>query len=174
MRQKLSELAVKNVKAPATARKIAGANDLYLHVEPTAAKYWRYRYRTPEGRERVSALGVYPLMMPANARVAHADARKALASGVHSVQRRRDEEADNCASAACTFEVRAQARPEAKRNKWTQRCRPNASFESLRRHDRNLSHHFARDFSRVREPCFVARLCFTARVDRSDWKVETS
>ena len=58
MRQKLTELAVKNAKAPGNARKIADANGLYLHVESTGAKYWRYRYRTPDGRERVSALGV--------------------------------------------------------------------------------------------------------------------
>ena len=119
MRQKLTELAVKNAKAPATARKIADANGLYLHVEPTGAKYWRYRYRTPDGRERVSALGVYPLMTLANARVAHADARKALASGVDPVQRKRDEKANKCASAASTFEVRARAWHAAKRNVWT-------------------------------------------------------
>lgn len=119
MRQKLTDLAVKSAKAVGNASKFADANGLYLHVEPTGAKYWRYRYRTPDGRERVSALGVYPLMTLANARVAHADARKALASGVDPVQRKRDEKADKCASAASTFEVRARAWHEAKRNKWT-------------------------------------------------------
>ncbi len=43
MTPKLTELAVKNAKATGKARKIADAHGLYLHVEPTGAKYWRYR-----------------------------------------------------------------------------------------------------------------------------------
>ena len=73
---------VKNAKPGDKARKIADANGLYLHVEPSGAKYWRYRYRTPDGRERVAALGVYPVMTLAAARVAHVAAQRCVADGI--------------------------------------------------------------------------------------------
>ncbi|MBP6528803.1 MAG: integrase arm-type DNA-binding domain-containing protein [Burkholderiales bacterium] len=105
MAQKLTELAVKNAKATGKARKIADAHGLYLHVEPTGAKYWRYRYRTADGRERVAALGVYPVLSLADARKAHADARKALANGLDPVQQKREAKALSRTSAESTFEA---------------------------------------------------------------------
>ncbi len=117
MAQKLTELAVKNAKATDKARKIADAHGLYLHVEPTGAKYWRYRYRTPDGRERVAALGVYPVLSLADARKAHADARKALAGGVDPVQHKRETKAAARVSAESTFEVLARQWHDAKQKK---------------------------------------------------------
>ena len=117
MAQKLTDLVVKNAKATGKARKIADAHGLYLHVEPTCAKYWRYRYRTPDGRERIAALGVYPVLSLADARKAHADARKALTGGVDPVQHKREAKAAARVSAQSTFEVIAREWHDAKQKK---------------------------------------------------------
>ena len=134
MAQKLTELAVKNAKATGKARKIADAHGLYLHVEPTGAKYWRYRYRTADGRERVAALGVYPVLSLADARKAHADARKALANGLDPVQQKREAKALARASAESTFEAIARQWHHAKRNKWT----PDNAVRIMRRMEMHL------------------------------------
>jgi len=121
MAQKLTDLAVKNAKPNETkSRKMADANGLYLQVEPTGSKYWRYRYRTPDGRERVAALGVYPVLSLADARKAHADARKARAAGIDPVQHKRELKAAARVSAESTFEVLARQWHEAKlkKGKW--------------------------------------------------------
>jgi integrase len=121
MAQKLTELFVKNAKPKVVGKpsKYPDGHGLYIHVEPTGAKYWRYRYRTPDGRERVAALGVYPVLSLADARKAHADARKALAGGVDPVQHKRDAKAAARVSAESTFEVAARQWHQHKRNKWT-------------------------------------------------------
>ncbi len=134
MAQKLTELAVKNAKATGKARKIADAHGLYLHVEPTGAKYWRFRFRTADGRERVAALGVYPVLSLADARKVHADARKALANGLDPVQQKRDAKALARASAESTFEAIARQWHHAKRNKWT----PNNAVRIMRRMEMHL------------------------------------
>ena len=119
MAQKLTELFVKNAKPKVVGKpsKYPDGHGLYIHVEPTGAKYWRYRYRTPDGRERVAALGVYPVLSLADARKAHADARKALASGVDPVQRKRETKAAARVSAESTFEVLARQWHDAKQKK---------------------------------------------------------
>ena len=121
MAQKLTELFVKTAKPKVAGKpsKYPDGHGLYLHVEPTGAKYWRYRYRTPDGRERVAALGVYPVLSLADARKAHADARKALAAGVDPVQHKREAKAAARVASESTFEVRARQWHHAKRNKWT-------------------------------------------------------
>jgi len=134
MTPKLTELAVKNAKATSKARKIADAHGLYLHVEPTGAKYWRYRYRTADRRERVAALGVYPVLSLADARKAHADARKALANGLDPVQQKRDAKAHARASAESTFEALARRWHHGKRNQWT----PANSVRIMRRMEMHL------------------------------------
>jgi Arm DNA-binding domain len=120
MRQKLTDLAVKNAKALAcTPRKIADANGLYLHVEPTGAKYWRYRYRTPDGRERINALGSYPELSLSEARKRHGEARAKVLGGVDPVQVKREVKAAKQAAAKNSFESIAREWHARKKGDWT-------------------------------------------------------
>ncbi len=88
---KLTTIAVQNVKPRAKPFKLADGKGLYLLVMPDGAKYWRLRYRF-EGTNRQSgvfklldktlALGVFPAVSLSDARKAVTTAKKQLADGV--------------------------------------------------------------------------------------------
>lgn len=61
---------------------------LYLEVAPTGSRRWFWKYQTA-GKEQRLALGSYPAVSLANARLARDAARMARASGVDLVQARR-------------------------------------------------------------------------------------
>jgi len=120
LQQKLTDLAVKNAKPNGErARKLADANGLYLHIETTGAKYWRYRFRTLDGRERVAALGIYPLVTLADARKAHLEARRLVSAGEDPVAVKQAAKRDAQTAAASTFEVVARAWHAKKATEWT-------------------------------------------------------
>lgn len=56
-------------------------NSLYLEVYPTGSKYWRYKYHFG-GKEKKLAIGVYPDVSLADARLARSDAQKSLREGI--------------------------------------------------------------------------------------------
>ena len=92
---------------------------LVLHVEPSGAKYWRYRYQTLDGREHVAALGVYPTIGLADARREHEKACKALAQGVDPVRAKRQQKEAAVVAAASTFEVICRNWHRNRLHKWT-------------------------------------------------------
>jgi len=61
--------------------KLTAGGGLYLLVNPSGAKYWRYKYRF-QGKEKVLALGVYPQVSLAIATEGHKKARDQLERGV--------------------------------------------------------------------------------------------
>ena len=63
---------------------------LYVEVQPTGARYWRFRYRFA-GKAKMLSLGVYPKVSLAEARRRRNEARALLDSGTDpSAQRQRD------------------------------------------------------------------------------------
>lgn len=78
---KLSELAIKKAKAGATPFKMTDGGGLFLLVIPAGGKYWRMAYRFG-GKQKTLALGVYPDVSLADARLRHYEARKLLANNV--------------------------------------------------------------------------------------------
>ena len=64
----LTDTAVKNAKPEAKPRKLSDERGLYLLITPTGSKYWRFKYRFV-GREKMLALGVYPDVSLADARI---------------------------------------------------------------------------------------------------------
>ena len=59
MTNKLTELALRNAKPGATAKRLADGGGLFLEVRPNGSKYWRMAYRYG-GKQKLLALGVYP------------------------------------------------------------------------------------------------------------------
>lgn len=57
--------------------KLADRNGLYLLVQPTGSKLWRWKYRY-KGKEKLMALGTFPLVSLAQARDALDDGRRLL------------------------------------------------------------------------------------------------
>ena len=63
---------------------------LCLLVPPSGAKLWRWRYRF-DGKEKMMALGEYPLISLKEARERQAEVRKALANGIDPMAERKAE-----------------------------------------------------------------------------------
>jgi integrase len=101
---KLTQAAVNSAKPRDKIYRIADGRGLCLEVQPTAARYWRFRYRHG-GKARMAALGVYPEVSLAEARERCLEARKLLSAGSDPVQAKRTEKARLAVSVANTFEA---------------------------------------------------------------------
>ena len=82
MKRQLTDIAVKNAK-PSLNKKVMKLSDsggLYLLVNKVG-KYWRYNYRYLK-KQKTLAIGIYPAVSLANARIKHEQARVLLAKGI--------------------------------------------------------------------------------------------
>ncbi len=70
--------------------KLSDGGGLCLLIAPSGAKLWRWRYRF-DGKEKMMALGEYPVVSLKDARERHSDARKALANGTDPMAERKAE-----------------------------------------------------------------------------------
>lgn len=76
----LTDLAVKGAKPETRPQKLSDERGLFLLINPTGGKYWRWSYRF-DGKQKTLALGTYPDVSLLDARNRRDDARKLLASG---------------------------------------------------------------------------------------------
>lgn len=76
----LTNIEIKNAKPDTKPYKMTDGGGLFLLVQPTGSKWWRYKYRYG-GKEKLLALGSYPEVTLAEVREHHAQARKTLAAG---------------------------------------------------------------------------------------------
>ncbi|MCL1894150.1 MAG: integrase arm-type DNA-binding domain-containing protein, partial [Holophagaceae bacterium] len=77
----LTDIGIKRTKPRDTRFKIFDGGGLYIQIEPTGGKLWRYRYRF-DGQSKALALGKYPDVSLAEARRRHQEAREQLAMGI--------------------------------------------------------------------------------------------
>lgn len=87
------ELTVKeidNARPIGKPYKIADGGGLCLLVATSGAKLWRWRYRF-DGKEKMMALGEYPVVSLLQARELHFTARKTLAAGIDPMAERKAE-----------------------------------------------------------------------------------
>jgi Arm DNA-binding domain len=75
----LSDVAVRAIRPRERAYKVHDRNGLFLHVNPSGSKLWRW------------LLGEYPVVTLAQARDHHLTARKILASGIDPMAERKAE-----------------------------------------------------------------------------------
>jgi integrase len=76
----LSDAAIRKCKPGLKPFKLSDGGGLFLLVQPSGSKWWRYKYRFA-GKEKLLALGLYPDISLADARKRHSQARKLLAEG---------------------------------------------------------------------------------------------
>lgn len=103
----LSDVAIRKAKPAAKPVKLADGAGLYLLLNPTGSKLWRWKYRVA-GKEKLLALGAYPEVSLVDARNACTDARRLLAKGIDpSAARKEAKQArvEAAAIAADTFEA---------------------------------------------------------------------
>jgi hypothetical protein len=99
---KLSDTAVRNVRASERPRKLFDGDGLYLLVSPTGHRAWRFKYYFG-GREKLLSFGKYPEITLKVARERRLEARRALEMGSDPSALRKAERA----ARADTFEALA-------------------------------------------------------------------
>ncbi len=104
MAARLTDSHVRKARAAARPRKLTDGHGLYLLVQPNGSKLWRYRYRIG-GAENLFALGQYPNMTLAQARIARDSARSLVKQGIHPAKQRRAATLVTQSEAAATFEA---------------------------------------------------------------------
>ena len=81
----LSDLTVRTLKPRERAYKVYDRDGLFLLINPGGSKLWRWRYRFDQ-KEKLMALGEYPVVTLAEARDRH------LAARLHHTRRPRHPE----------------------------------------------------------------------------------
>ena len=97
----LSDLAVRKAKPSIKPYKLADGRGMYLLVNPSGSKLWRWKYRVA-GREKLLALGSYPEVSLAAARDGCFEARRAFAGGVDPSEVRKAAKADQVVAMAAS------------------------------------------------------------------------
>uniref|UniRef100_UPI00356AB824 Arm DNA-binding domain-containing protein n=1 Tax=Hydrogenophaga sp. TaxID=1904254 RepID=UPI00356AB824 len=98
----LTDTAIKKLKPAEKPVKVTDERGLYLLVNPTGSKLWRWKYRF-EGKEKVMPFGQYPDISLAQARNAREDARKLLATGADPMALRKTQKVARQLAVANSF-----------------------------------------------------------------------
>ena len=101
---KLTDYNIKNAKRGDKTRKLFDGGGLYIQIEPTGGKLWRYDYRF-EGKPKTLALGKYPDVPLQEARRRHQEAREQLAQGIDPSAVKKARKLAGRERAANSFEV---------------------------------------------------------------------
>ena len=99
---KLNKKACDNAKPKEKPYKLADGGGLYLQVTPQGGLYWRLKYRFA-GKEKLLALGTYPLISLADAREKRDTAKKQLVAGIDPSSAKQEEKRQNVLNAENTF-----------------------------------------------------------------------
>jgi integrase len=100
----LTDKAANLAKPRDAAYKLTDGNGLYLLVNPTGSKLWRWKYRVG-GKEKLMALGQYPDVSLLQARAARDAARKQLAADVDPMEQRKADSQSRAKASANSFEA---------------------------------------------------------------------
>ncbi len=84
----LTDTAIRGAKPDTKPFKMYDREGLFLLVNPVGSKLWRWRYRF-DGKEKLMALGEYPLVGLGQARELHLAARKSLVAGTDPMAERK-------------------------------------------------------------------------------------
>jgi hypothetical protein len=60
----LSDMQVRRAKPGPKLVKLFDRHGVYLEVQPSGGKFWRFRYRQANGKETTTTFGPYPLSQP--------------------------------------------------------------------------------------------------------------
>ncbi len=114
---KLTNTTCLNAKPKVKPYKLADGGGLYLLVNPNGAKYWRLKYRYL-GKEKVLALGIYPLVTLADAREGRATAKKQLMVHVSPSAAKKGEKRQAILKGEQTFKAVAREWHSKKLDSW--------------------------------------------------------
>jgi integrase len=98
-------------------RRFTDAEGLYLEVRKEGGKLWRWKYRFDKA-EKVMALGAYPAVSLAAARLSRDEAKLLKAKGIDPMAQRKQEKRKPVALVAATFKEVALEWFDTKRSAW--------------------------------------------------------
>lgn len=99
---KLTDAKIKSLTDPG---KYPDGDGLYFHVTSAGGRYWRMRYRRPNGKENMLAFGVYPAVALKAAREQAAEARALIRAGLDPAEVRQAVKAKEAHDHANTLEA---------------------------------------------------------------------
>ena len=100
---KLTDSIIKAAKAKEKAYSLPDGQGLVLFVQPSGAKWWRFRYRF-NGKGKMLSLGIYPEVSLASTRKKHSELRELLAQGIDPSLHRQEQKQLKSIAAANSFE----------------------------------------------------------------------
>ncbi len=118
---------------------MADGGGLYLLVKPNGNKHWRLKYRIG-GKEKLLAIGAYPLFSLADARQARDDAKRLIANGEDPVIHKNKAKQTVIRDAKNTFQVIAMEWYEDRKDIW----KPRYAQEVLKRLEEDIFPHIGK------------------------------
>lgn len=99
----LSDVKIRNAKPGDKPKKLGDSGGLFLLVQPSGGKLWRFKYRI-NGKEKKLSLGRYPDVSLQEARKRRDEARIVVAAGVDPAEERKRADLELIAQRANSFE----------------------------------------------------------------------
>jgi hypothetical protein len=103
----LTDITIRHAKPKAKPYKLSDGGGLLLQVQSSGSKLWRFKYRL-DGKEKVLALGQYPVIGLAEARDRRTEAKRQLERGDDPIAEKRQDEINRALARAQTFGLIAQ------------------------------------------------------------------
>ncbi len=115
----LTNKAIQSLKPTDKIYTIADSHGLSLRIMPNGQKYWRYRYRHL-GKEKMLALGVYPIVSLLEARSKRDEARKLRSTGVDPSAHKKARKQSQINQQENSFEIIAREWFNQQKNTWVE------------------------------------------------------
>ena len=112
----LTDIKVRTTKPSDKPFKLTDGRGMHLLINPNGSKYWRLQYRF-DGKQKVLALGVYPMVSLGEARRKRDEAKKLVSDGIDPSEKKKADKIEQ--SEALTFEAVARDWHTACKRKWS-------------------------------------------------------
>jgi len=118
VRDKLNDQKIRQAQGKERAYKLSDGAGMFLLVTPASQKYWRLKYRFG-GKEKTLALGVYPDVTLATARIKRKAARELLDAGKDPGLVKKEQKRQVAMRVGNTFEGMAREWHSQQKHRWT-------------------------------------------------------
>lgn len=136
---KLSAIQVKQAKPKEKDYKLFDGEGLFLLIKTNGKKHWRLKYRFLN-KEKLLAIGPYPLLSLQEAREAKLDAKRLINNSIDPVAHKKEQKQDSIQNAENTFKSIALEWHDNKREYWTDRY----SNQTLKRLEDDIFPHIGK------------------------------